>query len=179
MADHMKTISMSAHPGRCSPKNSTDQRVFRTICAPHKPITRALVQFGTLHPARRLIRADRVRAELRRAVARAFQSTELLAWPTNPAPAPPIAAPLVQLPSGPSLADAPNVRQAMLANLAGVPGISVPVGMHSSGLPIGLQLLAPWGHEARLLDAAEQLERATGRRWADATPPLVSGAAAA
>ena len=37
---------------------------------------------------------------------------------------------------------------------------------------VGLQLLAPWGQEARLLDAAEQLERATRRRWADAVPPI-------
>ena len=57
-------------------------------------------------------------------------------------------------------ADRANVRQAIVANLAGVPGISVPVAPHSSGLPIGLQLLAPWGEEARLLDAAEWVERA-------------------
>jgi Asp-tRNA(Asn)/Glu-tRNA(Gln) amidotransferase A subunit family amidase len=34
----------------------------------------------------------------------------------------------------------------------------VPVG-EAAGLPVGLQLLAPWGEEARLLDAAEHLER--------------------
>jgi Asp-tRNA(Asn)/Glu-tRNA(Gln) amidotransferase A subunit family amidase len=133
-------------------------------------ITRALVQYGALQPARRLVRADRVRARIRRSVAEAFGSCDLLAWPTNPAPAPPIEAPVLQLPSGPSLPDAPNIRQAIVANLAGVPGISVPAGFSGEGLPIGLQLLAPWGEEARLLDAAQAVEDATGRRWVEPAP---------
>jgi Asp-tRNA(Asn)/Glu-tRNA(Gln) amidotransferase A subunit family amidase len=134
------------------------------------PITRGLLQYGALQPARRLIRADRVRAGLRRALVDSFMACDLLAWPTNPAPAPPIEAPLLALPSGPALPDGPNIRQAILANLAGVPGISVPVGFHPSGLPIGLQLLAPWGEESRLLDAAARIEHATERRWVDAAP---------
>jgi aspartyl-tRNA(Asn)/glutamyl-tRNA(Gln) amidotransferase subunit A len=134
------------------------------------PITRGLVQYGALQPARRLVRADRVRARVRRSVADAFAACDLLAWPTSPAPAPPIEAPVLQLPSGPSLPDAPNIRQAIVANLAGVPGMSVPVGFAAAGLPIGLQLLAPWGEEARLLGAAEALEDATERRWVDREP---------
>jgi len=134
------------------------------------PVTRGLLQYVAMQPARRLVRADRVRAGLRRALVEAFAACDLLAWPTNPAPAPPLDAPVLQLPSGPALADAPNIRQAILANLAGVPGVSVPVGFHSGGLPIGLQLLAPWGEEARLLDAAQRIEQATDRRWVDASP---------
>jgi aspartyl-tRNA(Asn)/glutamyl-tRNA(Gln) amidotransferase subunit A len=136
------------------------------------PITRGLLLYGAMQPARRLIRADRVRARLRRELVDAFASCDLLAWPTNPAPAPPIEAPVLQLPSGPALPDAPNVRQAILANLAGVPGVSVPVGFNPAGLPIGLQLLAPWGQEARLLDAARRVEDTTDRRWVDAAPTL-------
>ena len=136
------------------------------------PVTRGLVQYGALQPARRLVRADRVRARIRRSVADAFASCDLLAWPTNAAPAPPIEAPLLQLPSGPSLPDAPNIRQAIVANLAGVPGVSVPAGLSGDGLPIGLQLLAPWGEEARLLDAAGRVEDATERRWVDPAPAL-------
>ena len=136
------------------------------------PITRGLLLYGALQPAIRLVRADRVRARLRRVLAEAFTTHDLLAWPTNCAPAPPIEAPLMELPSGPALPDAPNVRQAILANLTGVPGVSVPVGFHSSGLPIGLQLLAPWGEESRLLDAAERIEFSSERRWVTATPAL-------
>jgi Asp-tRNA(Asn)/Glu-tRNA(Gln) amidotransferase A subunit family amidase len=123
------------------------------------PGTRALTQFALLTPAVRLVRADRVRAHLRHETARAFEHVDLLAWPSSPAPPPLIDAPVVELPSGTTLADPPNLRQATLANLTGVPGVSVPVG-EAAGLPVGLQLLAPWGAEARLLDAAEHLEAA-------------------
>ncbi len=133
-------------------------------------LTRGLLLFGALQPAQRLMRADRVRARLRRVIAEAFAKCDLLAWPTNSAPAPPIDAPMLELPSGPALPDAPNVRQAILANITGVPGVSVPVGFHSSGLPIGLQLLAPWGEESRLLDAAERIEVASEERWVKAAP---------
>lgn len=44
------------------------------------------------------------------------------------------------------------------ANLAGVPGISVPCGLSASGMPIGLQLQAPAFHETELLQAARMLE---------------------
>jgi Asp-tRNA(Asn)/Glu-tRNA(Gln) amidotransferase A subunit family amidase len=136
------------------------------------PITRGLLLYGALQPARRLIRADRVRARLRRDLLSAFAVCDLLAWPTNPAPAPPIEAPVFQLPGGPVPVDPLNVRQAILANLAGIPGVSVPVGFNHEGLPIGLQMLARWGEEARLLDAALHIEGATDRRWVEAAPTL-------
>ncbi|MDP3962066.1 MAG: Asp-tRNA(Asn)/Glu-tRNA(Gln) amidotransferase subunit GatA, partial [Pseudorhodobacter sp.] len=47
-------------------------------------------------------------------------------------------------------------------NLAGLPGISVPVGLDAQGLPLGLQLIGqPW-QEADLLNHAYVLERAAG-----------------
>ncbi|MBM4286924.1 MAG: Asp-tRNA(Asn)/Glu-tRNA(Gln) amidotransferase subunit GatA [Deltaproteobacteria bacterium] len=47
------------------------------------------------------------------------------------------------------------------ANLAGIPGISLPCGLDSLGLPIGLQLLARPFDEATLLRAAYAFEQAT------------------
>ena len=52
------------------------------------------------------------------------------------------------------------MRQAGSANLTGIPGINVPAGLHPSGLPVGLMLMAPWGREELLLDAAEHIEQA-------------------
>ena len=47
-------------------------------------------------------------------------------------------------------------------NLAGLPGISVPVGLDAQGLPLGLQLIGrPWA-EADLLNHAYVLEQAAG-----------------
>ena len=47
------------------------------------------------------------------------------------------------------------------ANLAGIPGISIPCGFTTSNLPIGLQLLAAPFEEDRLLRAARMHERET------------------
>ena len=47
------------------------------------------------------------------------------------------------------------------ANLAGIPGLSIPCGLTKSGLPIGLQLLAPAFAEENLLRTARVFERAT------------------
>jgi len=43
-------------------------------------------------------------------------------------------------------------------NLAGFPAMSIPAGHHSSGLPIGVQLVSPPGNEPQLLALAAQLE---------------------
>ena len=43
------------------------------------------------------------------------------------------------------------------ANLAGIPGVSVPVG-YVDGLPVGGQLLAPWWGESTMLAAAGAVE---------------------
>ena len=46
------------------------------------------------------------------------------------------------------------------ANLAGIPGLSVPAGFDKEGMPIGLQILAPQLQEAKLFNAAHKFERA-------------------
>lgn len=135
------------------------------------PVTRAYTKYTLLLPAHLLVRADRIRSQLRRALADVFERVDMLAFPTIPAPAPPIADATVQLPSGPTPADAANVRQTGLANLAGTPAMTVPVALHSSGLPLGLQLLGRWGEDARLLDAARHIEQATSREFVEAVPP--------
>ncbi len=141
------------------------------------PIMRALVKYEKLLPAELLVRADLIRAQLRRSLVDAFARCDVLAWPSVPAPAPAIEAPVVELPSGHHPADAVNVRQTGFGNLTGIPGISLPVGLHSSGVPIGLQLQAAWGRESALLDAAEHLERATDRAYVDALPPVAAAPA--
>ena len=135
------------------------------------PLVRATLQYSMLFRAATLVRADRVRAAIRRSVATAFERCDVLAWPAVPAPAPPIDNPTVELPSGVAPADVGNLRQAIVANLAGLPGISLPAGL-AQGMPAGLQLLAPWAEEARLLDAAAHLERATDRAHVDAIPAI-------
>jgi len=56
------------------------------------------------------------------------------------------------------------------ANLAGVPGISFPVGFDSQGVPIGMQLQAPHLGEALLLQGAHAYQQATD--WHLRRPPF-------
>jgi len=48
------------------------------------------------------------------------------------------------------------------ADLAGVPGISVPCGKSKAGLPIGLQLMARHFDEGRMLQLAHAFESSGG-----------------
>jgi aspartyl-tRNA(Asn)/glutamyl-tRNA(Gln) amidotransferase subunit A len=135
------------------------------------PIARGMLKYRMLLPAAGTMKARAVRTLMRRRLAGLFDEVDVIAWPTIPAVAPPLEAPLVELPSGTLTADQANVRGAGLANLTGIPAVSVPVGL-DDGLPIGLQLQGAWGHDDLLLDAAEALERANGRRWVESLPPL-------
>jgi Asp-tRNA(Asn)/Glu-tRNA(Gln) amidotransferase A subunit family amidase len=61
----------------------------------------------------------------------------------------------------------------VIANLTGVPAISLPAGL-VAGMPVALQLIGPWGSDARLLDAADALERATDRQFVELRPAAVA-----
>jgi aspartyl-tRNA(Asn)/glutamyl-tRNA(Gln) amidotransferase subunit A len=139
------------------------------------PLGRGLLKYRLMLPAVATVKAHQIRTMARGRLAEVFDEVDVIAWPTLPAVAPPLEAPLVELPSGTLTADAANVRGGALANLTGIPAISVPVGL-SEGLPVGLQLQAAWGRDELLLDAAEALERANGRRWVEAVPPLAPAA---
>jgi Asp-tRNA(Asn)/Glu-tRNA(Gln) amidotransferase A subunit family amidase len=137
------------------------------------PVNRGFAKYRMLLPAVAAVKSERVRTAMRRRLASLFDEIDVLAWPTVPAVAPPLEAPLVELPSGTLSADQANVRGGGLANLTGIPAISVPVGLSAAdSMPIGLQLQAAWGREELLLDAAEALERANGRRWVESLAPL-------
>jgi aspartyl-tRNA(Asn)/glutamyl-tRNA(Gln) amidotransferase subunit A len=58
-------------------------------------------------------------------------------------------------------------------NLAGLPAATIPCGCDRDGMPIGLQVVAPWFGEDAILSVAAAFEQA--RPWADAWPKL-SGA---
>ena len=55
------------------------------------------------------------------------------------------------------------------ANLAGIPGLSIPCGFTAAGLPIGLQILGPLFGETAILQSAALYERETD--WGRRRPP--------
>jgi aspartyl-tRNA(Asn)/glutamyl-tRNA(Gln) amidotransferase subunit A len=102
-------------------------------------------------------KASQVRTLIRDDFARAFAACDLIASPVTPTPAWPIGDkgddPLALY-----LSDILTIS----ANLAGIPGMSVPAGFSGDGLPIGLQLQAGHFNEEVLLRAAWNLEQRAG-----------------
>lgn len=101
------------------------------------------------------LRAQRARRVIAQDFAAAFAQVDLIAGPT----APTTAFKLGEKTSDPLAMYAADINT-VAVNLAGLPAISLPAGF-SEGLPVGVQLIAPAFAEARLLNAAHQLQTAT------------------
>lgn len=65
-----------------------------------------------------------------------------------------------------------------LANLCGIPAISLPLARHENGLPLGIQAQARQGNDGLLLQLGAQIERAIGGAWNGGEMPGVHVAAA-
>jgi aspartyl-tRNA(Asn)/glutamyl-tRNA(Gln) amidotransferase subunit A len=107
------------------------------------------------------LKAQKVRTLLTRDFEDAFQKVDVIAAPTAPTPAFKLGE-KVDDPLAMYLADIYTVT----ANLAGIPGISVPCGESREGLPIGLQVFGRWFDEGTMLRVASGYERSSlvGRR---------------
>jgi aspartyl-tRNA(Asn)/glutamyl-tRNA(Gln) amidotransferase subunit A len=99
------------------------------------------------------LKAQRVRTLLTRDFEEAFQKVDAIITPTAPTPAFKIGEKSDD-PLSMYLADIYTVT----ADLAGVPGISVPCGQTQSGLPIGLQVLGRHFDESTVLRVASSIE---------------------
>ena len=66
-----------------------------------------------------------------------------------------------------------NFAYTPLANLCGIPAISLPLAMQETGLPLGIQAQAKQANDGLLLQLAAQIERAIGGRWNNAGRPTV------
>jgi len=112
-------------------------------------------------------KAQLVRALLKEDFRKAFESCDAIITPTAPTPA----FPLGEKVDDP-LAMYLNDIYTVTANLASIPGMSVPCGLSASGLPIGFQLLGPYWSEAALFRLAHAYEQA---RPFDARPAVYAG----
>lgn len=102
------------------------------------------------------LRAMSLRAELRAEFEETFKTVDFIACPTSPVP---------PFKLGERLDDPLHMYLVdvftLPANLAGIPGISIPGGFTSSGLPLGLQLMGAHFAEDKLLQAAHAFQQAT------------------
>ena len=64
-----------------------------------------------------------------------------------------------------------NFAYTPLANLCGLPGISLPLAAQENGLPLGIQAQAAQANDGLLLQLAAQIERAIGGKWNDGKRP--------
>jgi aspartyl-tRNA(Asn)/glutamyl-tRNA(Gln) amidotransferase subunit A len=110
-------------------------------------------------------KAQKVRSLIERDFRNAFVSCDVIATPTAPTPAFKLGE-KADDPLAMYLSDIYTIT----ANLAGVPGISLPCGLSSTSLPIGVQLIGRHFDEARLLCAAHNLEKALG---VNSRPPML------
>ena len=88
---------------------------------------------------------------------RAFTACDVLISPVTPTPAWPMGAG-----AGDPLALYLSDILTISANLAGIPGMSVPGGFNSAGLPIGIQLQGPHFGEEVLLKTGYNIEKQLG-----------------
>ena len=102
------------------------------------------------------LKALRVKAMIKKAFDQAFERYDCILGPVAPTTAPKL---------GESLADPMKMYlgdiYTISVNLAGLPGISVPCGTDSRGLPIGLQLIGDCFQEKKLIRAAYTYEQAS------------------
>jgi aspartyl-tRNA(Asn)/glutamyl-tRNA(Gln) amidotransferase subunit A len=101
-------------------------------------------------------KASQVRTLIRNDFERAFEACDVILAPVAPTPAFKIGE-NVEDPLKMYLSDIFTLS----ANLAGIPGMSVPCGFSKEGLPIGLQLLGKHFNEGSLLKVAFNFEQAT------------------
>ena len=101
------------------------------------------------------LKAQRVRTLLTRDFEEAFTKVDVIVGPTSPTPAFKLGE-KVDDPLAMYLADIYTVT----ANLAGIPGISIPVGANQESLPIGMQIFGKHFAEGMILRVANAYEKA-------------------
>ena len=100
------------------------------------------------------LHAQKVRRLVANDFTNAFQKVDVILTPTTAGPAFKLGENITD-PLSMYLQDVFTVA----TNLAGLPAISLPVGLASEGLPLGMQLIGPAFHEERLFNVASVIEK--------------------
>lgn len=104
------------------------------------------------------------RPEIQRRFDAAFASAgpDGILFPTTPRTAPEIAQQSKFRIGDREVGDLVLAKNTIGGSLAGLPGISLPMGVDANDLPIGLEIDGPRHHDSRLLDIARRVERVIG-----------------
>lgn len=112
--------------------------------------------------AEHYVRAKRLIEGYRQQLQAIFNEVDILITPGCPTIAPPVDATLVETAGKTEPAGNAITRYTSFFNMTGNPSITLPTGLHSSGLPMSVQLVANLFDEATLLNLAHKLEEHFG-----------------
>lgn len=122
--------------------------------------TLIVMSFAQRTTAKDFINAQKQRTRSIIALQSIFKEVDIIATPSTGVVAPIIPAGADKFGYGDGELAGRMMRFSCLANLTGIPGISVPVGLTADGLlPVGLQLQSHWYNEGGLLRVAYALEK--------------------
>jgi aspartyl-tRNA(Asn)/glutamyl-tRNA(Gln) amidotransferase subunit A len=124
----------------------------------YTPVVRSRLEVGRYVLAQDYLRAMEGRALLRREVDSALSRCDALILPTLPIAAPLMGADAMTLGGRQEPVRALMLRLTQLFNVTGHPAISIPCGVTSEELPVGLQLVGHHNQTERLLSAARIVE---------------------
>ncbi len=130
----------------------------------------ALLDQGQFVLATDYLNAQRRRRQFVRTLNRLFERVQVIVTPTTPITAPKIGEATVDIGGRREDARLASTRLVRALNLAGVPTLSVPCGLDSQGLPIGLQIFGRAFDEHRVLAVGHAYELAGG--WKRRRPEL-------
>ncbi len=126
-----------------------------------------LGQYGANLRAVDYANAIQERHQVNLVMTRFFDQYDLLLTPTSPVTAFPAEGPTPDRIAGQEAAVAAIIAFTHPFNLTGHPGASVPAGLASDGLPVGLQIVAPKFADALVLQASAAFESARPFPWPD------------
>jgi Asp-tRNA(Asn)/Glu-tRNA(Gln) amidotransferase A subunit family amidase len=125
--------------------------------------TRLLLEAGEMVPATTYINAQRARVAVKAAFRQALRDVDVLVTPTQPSTALKIGQTLSRIGSREESVFGVSARFCAPFNITGLPAASIPCGLSTDRLPIGLQIIGKPFDEATILKVADAYERNT--RW--------------
>jgi aspartyl-tRNA(Asn)/glutamyl-tRNA(Gln) amidotransferase subunit A len=140
--------------------------LLRSQSADYEVGTRLILELGALIPSTQYVLSLKARTVIAAAVRNTFQSERLtaLASPTLPIPSVRLDQMAVDFLGGGEGADLSGlIRHGVVANVTGLPALTVPCGLSSDEMPVGLQLMGRPFAEASLFQIAWAYEAAT--KW--------------
>lgn len=136
---------------------------------------RIRLEIASFIPATWYLKAQRMRRQLADSLRVALEGADVLVCATMRAPAPRLGADAVEIHGKRYSLHAAVSDLTLPFSLSGLPAISIPWGNSRDGVPIGLQIVGPMGHDWKVLEVArrvEELSPAGVRNWKTRQRPL-------